>query len=560
MEWSRRPGAPGSRRYYDGVAPAGGEGLEVRRYLEILRRQRLLISLVTVGLVAAVVALSLLQTRVYRASAEILIEPRATEAVFSSDQQANPATATVETEVRVLRSDPVRQAVKKMIGYVPAVTAGRVGETEVLQVNGTRRSAASAAAVANAYAQAYVEYRKSQAVGDLASASKSIRDKVDALQSEIDDLDRRLAATSAAGLPALQASIGPRYQNLLTEQGLLAQKLDALEVDATLKSGGAQLVRSATVPSSPASPKPLRNAVIACLVGLIMGTGLGFLREYLDDSLKTKDDLVTALPDVPVLAIVPVFEEGEFDGIDRRLRALREGATPVAEVYRNLRTSVQLLGIEHPLRTIQVTSASPGEGKTTLVANLGIVLAALGQRVVMVDCDLRRPMLHQVFEIANDHGFTSVFQGGQVIDAVSKVAGEDRLFVLPSGPVPPNPSELLGAKRTAAILFELQSNFDVVLVDSAPVLPVTDAVVLAGWVEATLLVVTAGSTTSRMATEAAEQLRRVEAPLAGTVLNRAQRDATYGYGYGYGQRPAMERLTRGARVVHTWSMSEGDSG
>ncbi|MCU1448649.1 MAG: capsular biosynthesis protein [Acidimicrobiales bacterium] len=516
------------------MAQAEAERFELRGFLETFRRRRVTLALITLGVIACAGVFSALQTRIYQASAEVLILPRDTESVFSSNNsQQNTATPTVETEVRVLRSDPVRRAVRASLGSIPPVTAGRIGETEVMKVNATSTRPRRAAQVANAYARAYVDFRKSQAVGDLASASRSIQDKIKALQAQIDALDKQLTSSPSSQLAGVQASIGPRYDSLIAEQGLLAQKLDSLQVDANLKSGGAQLVRQAAVPGSPSAPKPIRNLLIGLVVGLIVGTGVIFLQEHLDDSVKTKPDLVDALPGVPVLGVVPVIEDWDTEHAASQLDAMRASTTPAAEAYRSLRTSVQLLGVERPLRTLQVTSAVAGEGKTTLIANLAVVLAMPGQRVVMVDCDLRRPRLHELFGRSNELGFTSVFQGGSALDALQRVSVDDSLYLLPSGPLPPNPSELLASNRTAELLFELQGAFDVVLVDSAPVLPVTDAIVLAAWVEATILVARAGKTTARILAESLERLRSVDARVAGTVLNDASPEAVYGYGGGY---------------------------
>jgi capsular exopolysaccharide synthesis family protein len=173
------------------------------------------------------------------------------------------------------------------------------------------------------------------------------------------------------------------------------------------------------------------------------------------------------------------------------------------------------------------------EGKTSTVVNLGTVLADAGQRVVMVDLDLRRPRLHETLQLSNTVGFTSVFLGeASLTDATQQVSGEDSLFLLPSGRTPVNPSEVLASKRTSELLFKLQSSFDVVLIDSAPILPVTDAIVLTAWVEATLIVARAGVTTRKQLTDAVGLLGQVGASVAGTVLNQATPEAGYGYGYG----------------------------
>jgi capsular exopolysaccharide synthesis family protein len=399
-----------------------------------------------------------------------------------------------------------------------------------MRVTATSTSATRSARIANAYANAYVDYRKSRAVGDLDAASRSIQARLKSLQDQIDGIESRLATADHVTQSALSA----RHTNLLTEQSLLAQKLDSLQVDATLKSGGVQLTKAATTPMSPASPKPLRNLALALLVGLVVGTGLAFLRERLDDTVRTKDELAGALPDVSVLGLVPVMEGWETDPHPARLRELSRGNSAPAEAFRDLRTSVQLLGVERPLRVVQVTSPSPGDGKTTVVAGLAAVLAAPGQRVLVVDCDLRRPQVHAFFGLPNDKGFCSIFTDGlSPLDVIQRVDGEDSLHVLASGPIPSNPSEILSSHRTSEVLFELKHAFDIVLVDSPPVLPVTDTVLLAAWVEATIVVARSGATTAKHLTEAVERLRRATAPVVGTVLDRAAADATQGYSYGY---------------------------
>jgi capsular exopolysaccharide synthesis family protein len=182
------------------------------------------------------------------------------------------------------------------------------------------------------------------------------------------------------------------------------------------------------------------------------------------------------------------------------------------------------------MRTLQVTSANAREGKTTTLANLAVALARSGQSVVVVCCDLRRPRVHEFFGLDNEIGFTSVLLGKvPLARAVQDVPAQTRLSLLASGPLPPNPSELLSSKRTVEVLGSLQAEFDIVLIDSPPVLPVTDALVLSGRVDATLLIGVAGATTRKEATRAVELLRQVDAPLVGSVLNGVDVEGGYGY-------------------------------
>lgn len=504
--------------------------LELRDYILVLRRRKWVVAATVLVVVAAALVASFLQTPVYQGTAEVLLQPRATESLFDPSTGArNDPQRQVQTEIQVLESRPVRDRVRRAIGTAPKVSANAVGQTDVIQVKAESTDPAVAAKVANAYAKAYIEFRRQQAVDDLFAAAEQIQSKIGEFQTQIDELARQMAAKNA-DVDSLQA----RRDALLQQQALFRQKLDELQVDAALKSGGAQLVTPAVEPTSPVRPTPKRNAVVAFAVGLILGVGLAFLFEYLDDSLKGKDDLERATGGLPVVGLIP-FVSGWKPKDGPRTVSITEPSSPVSEAYRTLRTSVQFMGLDRPIRTLQVTSPNASEGKTTTLANLGVALARAGQRVVVVCCDLRRPRIHEFYGLTNEVGFTSVLLGDvPLAAALQPVPDVDRLFLLASGPLPPNPSELLASPRAAELFAELQGEFSMVLIDSPPVLPVTDAAVLSHRVDATLLVATAGVTTRREAARSLELLRQVDAPLVGTVLNGATGSSGSGYGAGYG--------------------------
>jgi polysaccharide biosynthesis transport protein len=518
------------------VVDTGAQELDLRRYFQALRRRWPVIAVVVGVLVAAATGLSLAQTAVYEGEARVLVQPRTTDAVFDveSGPSLDPELA-VETEIQVLKSTTVRSLVRQDLGPVPEVRAGRVGETLMIEVRARSTDPARAAAVANAYARKYIEFRRRQAVDDLLAAGSEVQKKITETQQEISSLQNRL--NSSAGD---RAALEPRLEALIGQQALFEQRLDELQVQAALKTGGAQLVATASRPTDPVEPTPLRNAVLAVVMGLMLGVSLAAVLEYLDESVKTKSDLEAASGGLPVLGLIPAVPGWGKTGPHPRDLITTGSNLPVAEAYRSLRTAVQLLGVERPLRIIQITSPNSGEGKTTTITNLAVLLANLGQRVVVVDGDMRRAKVHQIYGLGNAIGLSSVLDGSEPLQsAIQAVPGVEHLAAVTAGPVPPNPSELLAAQRTAQVLFSLQSEFDTVLIDSPPVLPVTDATVLAAWVDATVLVATAGQTTVRQVRASVERLRQVDAPIVGTVLNRAQHEASeYGYSYGYAaERP-----------------------
>jgi len=486
-----------------------------------------------------------LQTPVYQGTAEVVLQTRTTESLFdpNTGEARDPARA-VQTQIRVLESAPVMAAARRKIGSLPKVSASPVGQTDVIQVHVESTDARRAASAANAYADSYIEFRRKQAVEEVLAAGNEVQAKVDDLQNQIQLLDQQLSGRPPLQQDQTEKAIAPVRQALVSQQSLFKQKLDQLQVDAALKTGGAQLVTPASVPTAPIKPRPARSAALALVIGLALGTGLAFFRDYLDDSIKTKEDVERAAGSRAVLGMIPAVGAWK-DRKHALVASLVEPKSPVAEAYRTLRTSIQFMSLDRPMRTLQVTSAAASEGKSTTIANLGVALAQAGQRVVIVCCDLRRPRVHEFFALPNTIGFTSVLLGDvELASALQAVPGFERLQLLASGPVPPNPSELLAGRRAVEVLTAVQAEADVVLIDCPPVLPVTDAAVLSSRVDATLVVATAGTTTRKELQRTHELLDQVGAPVIGSVLNGVDPEGSYGYRYRYAYSETTESGTK----------------
>jgi succinoglycan biosynthesis transport protein ExoP len=505
--------------------------MHFRDYISVLQRRKLLLVAAVVLVVGSALAVSFLQTPVYEARTRLLLEPNVS--VFGQSTQG--VVSRAPTEIQVIESAPVAAKVREALGQpVPGASAVQVGQTDVVEIRVQSGSPSQAAKVANAYGDAYIAYRRQQAIDSLLAAAGEVQKKMDAVTRDIADLDAHFVPDKS-GAPTAR----PDRDALVAQRVLFKQKLDELQVDASVKNGAASVVTPAGVPSAPIRPRPLRSAVLATAVGLIIGGALAFFFDHLDDSIKTKQDLERAVPNVAVLGMIPPSAGWKVKA-DTKVVSSSEPRSPAAEAYRGLRTSIRFLGIDRSLRTIQVTSASASEGKSTTVANLGVALARAGARVVIVCCDLRRPRVHDFFGLPNDVGLTTVLLGEvPLVNAVQQVPGEERLFLLASGEPPPNPSELLSSPRCDKLIASLHGGFEFVLIDSPPVLPVTDAVVVSARVDGTLLIATAGASTINQVARAAELLRQVDATLIGTVLNNASSGDT-GYGYGYGVYGASE--------------------
>jgi non-specific protein-tyrosine kinase len=288
----------------------------------------------------------------------------------------------------------------------------------------------------------------------------------------------------------------------------------------------------AKLPTGPVSPRPARNLALGLLLGLVAGLGVALVRHRLDTTLTGQQDLA-AISDRPALGSI-VFESAAGR---RPLIVHTSPHSPRAEAFRQLRTNLRFVDVDGVPRSIVVTSSVPAEGKSTTSCNLAITLAQSGARVCLVEGDLRRPSFAEYLGVEAAAGLTSVLIGAAGLEDVLQPWGEGRfgsgaVDVLPSGPIPPNPSELLGSRGMADLVVRLTEIYDIVLIDAPPLLPVTDAAVLASRADGTLLVVRIGRTRREQVRRAMETLRAVDARVLGTVLNMVPIKGLAGRGYG----------------------------
>jgi polysaccharide biosynthesis transport protein len=510
--------------------------MTLRDYWRVIIRRSWIVILAIIATAAPAVALSSRQTAIYEADADMLIRPLPGETVFGSGQQTGNPDRLVQNEISVLEGDVVFDKVKANLGLKddpPGVTGSAFTDADVVTVSVESGDPETAASLANAYVDAYIDVKRDQAVNGMVAATAELQTKITQLQTQIDTLDAKIDASSTDDDSGATAD----RRALVDQQSLFQQRIDQLQVDAALSAGDAQLVRPASAPIKPIKPRPARTALLASVVGLLLGLGAAFLIDHLDDSVRTADDLARLGTDVPVLATVR-----NVTSRDPRPLAIADPENPVVESYRNLRTNVQFLGIERKLRTIQVTSTRPGEGKTTTAANLAIVLSQTGSNVVLVDADLRKPDLHTLFAIDGSNGLTNNLAGDPMELTIQRIT--DQLWVIVGGPVPPNPSELLSGRRMEAFGEELARRFDYVIIDSAPILAVSDAAALSRYVDGVLLVAQAKRVTVPQLRESVATLERVGAPLLGIVLTRAKVDTDVAGEYEYAHSDQVKRRRR----------------
>ena len=328
---------------------------------------------------------------------------------------------------------------------------------------------------------------------------------------------------------------------------LLLERMKQADMARMLKVNNIRLVDDPLEPSAPIRPRTTANVLIGLLIGLMTGAAFAWLREMLDSSIKTPDELEQRLG-VTFLGLLPELGEDDGPGYGRKRRRRRgaHAATPsdgpielvvhdrplsgIAEAARSIRTNVMFMNPDRPHRTLLVTSAAPSEGKTTVACSIAIALAQGGQRVCIVDCDLRRPRLHRIFGRAGESGVTSVLVGEATLDEVAKATVVDNLWSIPAGPTPPNPADMLHSERFKNFIQQLSERFDRVVIDSPPIVAVTDSAIISTLVDGTVFVVRAFKTSKHVSAQGLRSLRDVDAPVVGAVLNAVNLNrAEYSY-------------------------------
>jgi len=344
----------------------------------------------------------------------------------------------------------------------------------------------------------------------------------------------------------------------------LQTKLKEAQISSGLRSSNIRIMDPAMVPSTPARPAKTRNIALAIVVGLVGGIGLALLREYLDNTVKTPDDVET-LARLPSLAVVPAFGEGTSaakraalkgsspNGHEKRIELVAQHLpkSQMSEAFRALRTALLLSQPDRPPQVILVTSALPREGKTTAAANLAVTLAQLGDKTVLVDADLRKPGVGRLLNLGTGKyaGLSSYLAGVSSLDLVTVPHPQiPNLAAIPTGPLPPNPADLLSSHKLSEGIVELRKRYKFIVIDSPPIMAATDAVILSVQTDGVLLVVRSGETPKEAFTRTRDLLTSVKCHLLGVVLNAVDASAPdyyysyryYPYSYGYGPQEALD--------------------
>lgn len=516
-----------------------GQQLQLRDYLAVLRRRRRWLVFVVVMALAGAAAWSVLQTPMYRSSAQVLM--RSTATVNGPAGFAD--TRVLVNEVQLATSEEFSSELASRLGYSPDVSVRAEASASVLTFTARSDDPDEAARIADTHAAVFIELSRQASVDDYLDNTEVVSQRLTAVEGQLTALEANflaevadLARSDSAGRDALAAEYSTERSRLETERSRYVTVLDELSLSADLAGfGGAAVLNPAEPPSSPYSPNLARNLVTALFVSLIAGFGLVFLREHLDDSIKTRERLSTVIEPFPVISVVPKVGDGlpEVGGIT--LESVGRPRSPASESYQSLRTALTFLAIDRPFQTLQVTSAKMSEGKSTTAANLAVAMCrAEGKRVLLVDADLRRPKMHSLFSLANKVGLCDVLlRDLPMSDAVVPIEGFNGLLsVLPVGPRPSGlNAELLSSSLFAALLRESLDSYDLVILDTPPVLSVADPLTVSSQADAVLFVVHAGESTTAQVRSSLDALVGVGASVVGAILNSFDARAAGYHGY-----------------------------
>lgn len=549
--------------------------MELRDYLRVISVRKWIIIQATIVVAGSALIVSFLQRPAYEAQSVLLIKERGGSSGLLG--AALPGLSlqperSLQTHLKLLRmpthaqraahalSDDGNSAAASPVDaskssrqptpteILSELTVDADPQTNLIYVKALDSSSVRAASIANAVATEYVDSNRELNTAEIEKARRELSFRIRDAEEDILTLNKIVAnakpksgasnETSAATgtsrttpSKAVRQNAAARLKMALSVYEMLTAKEEELKITKSLEPGEATLMQRAYPPEAPAKPQPVRNGVLGLVLGLSLGLGMAFTVEYLDNTIKDSGD-VDRYYSLPLLGQIPANEpNGSSDG-DSPLLVMGSGANDVvAEAYRALRTAITYINYDGSLKHILVTSGKPDEGKTSVAANLAVALTHAGYRVVAVDCDLRQPSLHRPLGMLNDKGLTDVLVGRMPLAKAIQQTNLSNLRVIASGETPPNPSELLNSHGMDRVLEACAQEADYVILDSPPILAVTDSAVLAPKTSGVVLCATVGETTREDAERVVDVLSDTRVRLLGVVLNRIPIGPGHSYYY-----------------------------
>lgn len=508
----------------------------ILEYARIILRWAWLILLV--ALVAGFISYFLAnqQPRIYQAKTLVMVSGGSSSAV-DSYTSSYLGIQLASTYTRTMLTQPTIDAVSAELGF--KVSAGQITVTQIensqlINITVTDQDPNRAALIANTLVMVFSDQIQKEQTSRYAELLLGLENELAATDAQIQETTLKLADLEVALSNefvepdpqdlATQSQLEANLSQLRSSRSYLYSSYQSIKL-AEAQSTSTIIVKDPAVPNlSPIQPQPMRSAMLSAVVGAMLVAGLVFLVTLLQDQIRDPDEFPHRWG-IPVLGQIAKFNTSRTNIITQA-----QPRSPDAEAFRALRTNLRFSNIDTPIKTLLITSPSPAAGKSTIAANLATVIAQNEQEVILIDCDLRRPTLHKNFKVSNRIGLSDYFiRSTEKLSGLVKKLSIDRLHLITSGNLPPNPSELLGSKKMSEMISMLEKRVDLLIMDTPPVLVVTDAMVLASRMDGVVLVIDTKKTKRNAVKQTIEQLRQVNANIIGVVLNNAKSKRTQYY-------------------------------
>ena len=504
--------------------------MEIKNYLRIIQR-RIWVVLITTLVTLLIVAIGTYRaTPIYEASTTFRIAAAAGGSVDYAVLVY--ADRLMNTYMEITTSGPVLEELKNRLGLsqLPEITAETIPNTELIKITVEGNDPTLVTMVSNTLAEIIVEQSNQLYAGSGKSQQEILGDQLVQIQADLDQLRQEYESLVAQTPPDAEKIEAARNsleikQNTYTT---ILKQYDEARIREEMRASMLSVIEPAVVPEKPSKPRVALNIILGLFIGLVGGIGLAFIFENLDTTLYTTED-IEELTQLNTLAKIPKASK-------KQLNISLDGTSQYTEAFRNLRLNIQLINPQHPIKVLLITSAEPGEGKSTIVANLAFVLAKSGKKVVVVDSDLRLPRINKIFGLTNKFGLSSVLERKVTLEDALQRSKFKEVTVLSSGPTPLDPPNLLNSPEMTNIVNKLNQMFEYVLIDAPAYLEVADVNALAQKVEGLILVVRRAHSRREAVQSAIKQMDGFKDKIVGIVVNQAEYRGTY---YNYHPKGAL---------------------